>query len=64
MASRRNFEKGEEYELAGFPFKLEEVGEGEIECRAGDEIVTFEYSKMRCVDVTHVEDIDKPASDR
>ena len=56
------FEKGKEYDIDGLPDsdmtangKLEMVGDGTLGARYGDTYVTFEFSKVRCLDVRSVD---------
>lgn len=58
------FEQNQEYNLSDLPESdmtpsgnLEALGEGMFAARYGDVYVTFEFSKVRCVNVQDVEDV-------
>lgn len=53
------FEEGEEYDLDELPEsdmtnsgKLEDLGNGKLVAKYGEEYVEFEWGKVRCTDVT------------
>jgi len=58
------FKEGEEYSFEELPDsdmnkngKLEALGDGRLAARYGEKCVEFEWSKVRCIDVTHVSEL-------
>ena len=65
MSDAPEFKEGDEYDIDGLPDsdmtangKLEMVGDGTLGARYGDTYVTFEFSKVRCLDVRSIDSLD------